>query len=315
MIYWGINALNHGSSLAIFKDGNLISNHVFKEDLIPRESLDHAISIGLPSTIYWYERPWLKKFRQIYAGQWHRAFDLSVLPSRYLDSQGLGDIEIVYTQHHASHAAAGLYTSGFDKCVVIVLDAIGEWDSATIWKAEDGILTKLWQRKYPDSLGLFYSAFTQLIGLTPISDEGKFEKLSHQGDPKKFYQTINGYFQDTLRLNHNFHRGAWDCGIDPRNDETKADIAAAVQLVFEQQVEAIMDMALSLTRLDSLVYMGGCAMNTSANRTRVEPKFRTIWSLPYPGDPSSSIGSVLFHKKYQLNPQDFGPVNHIRISV
>lgn len=315
MIYWGINALNHGSSLAIFRGGDLISNEIFKEDEISQGSFDRAADIGMPTAVYWYERPWLKKSRQIYAGQWSRALDFSVLPRRCLDSMGFENVKICYTGHHSSHAAAGYYTSGFDQCAVVVLDAIGEWDSASIWFAKDGNLQRLWGRKYPHSLGLYYSAFTQLIGLKPISEEKNFEKLSHEGDPDRFYNVISRYFTDILRLKRNFHKGAANCGIDPLNEIDKADVAAAVQKVFEQQVSKIMDLALSLTGSDRLVYMGGCAMNNTANRHVVEPKFRKIWSMPYPGDPSSSIGAVLYHKKWRLDPRRFGTVNHIAISV
>jgi predicted NodU family carbamoyl transferase len=76
-----------------------------------------------------------------------------------------------------------------------------------------------------------------------------------------------------------------------------------------------MMLAKQLTGSDCLVYMGGCAMNSTANKNEVEPKFKYIWSLPNPGDPSSSVGAVLYHTKQREWDYKFGVAKHIRISV
>lgn len=313
MIVWGINALNHGSSIAVFKDGQLISNDYSINEHLDRDIIDRAKEIGRPEKIYWYERPWLKKLRQLRAGQWHRAFDLSVLPRKFIDDLSLKTTPIVYTPHHASHAAAGYYTSPFDSCVIVVLDAIGEFECATIWSGDGGELKKLWSRSYPNSLGLFYSAFTDLIGLTPVSEEYKLQQLSQQGDPDRYYIEIKNYFDGIVSLRKNLHRGVLDW---PHlvNDHDRLDIAAAVQRVFEEQISLVMTVAKNLVDSDNLIYMGGCAMNSQANTRCVEPKFRNIWSLPQPGDPSSSIGAVLYHTRQRLC-LDIDSVKHLKIVV
>jgi predicted NodU family carbamoyl transferase len=99
------------------------------------------------------------------------------------------------------------------------------------------------------------------------------------------------------------------------DNDTKADIAAAVQRVFEEQISLVMTVAKSLVDSECLIYMGGCAMNKQANERCVEPRFQKIWSLPQPGDPSSSIGSVLFHTQQRQHDYDFGIAKHIKISV
>ena len=77
-----------------------------------------------------------------------------------------------HTKHHESHAAGAYYTSGFTEDVVcVVIDAIGEWDCSTIWIIENGKLKKVFQKIYPQSIGLFYSAITKRIGLKPNEDE------------------------------------------------------------------------------------------------------------------------------------------------
>jgi carbamoyltransferase len=314
MNYWGINALNHGSSLAVLSDEGFDKIDSDKDQVSQSDVTDMVDKYGIPNRIFWYERPWLKKARQLYAGQYSTAFDMSSLPSRHLKELGLGRIPITYTPHHASHAAAGYYTSPFNHCAVVVLDAIGEFECASIWEGIHGELKKVWSRSYPHSLGLFYSAFTHSLGMTPIRDEYQLQQMSEKGNPKIFYYRVKKYFTGLLELNFNFHKGVNDQTFYIDSIEDECNLAAAVQLVFEEQIEIIMNKAKELTNTDCLVYMGGCAMNSKANKKVVEPKFKHIWSLPNPGDPSSSIGAVLYHTKQRLW-RDWSPVKHIEIKV
>ena len=71
MIVWGINALNHGSSLAVFKDNRLLSNKFSVDDELSSDIIQDALSCGKPDRVFWYEQPWLKKARQLRAGQWN----------------------------------------------------------------------------------------------------------------------------------------------------------------------------------------------------------------------------------------------------
>jgi len=316
MIRWGINALNHGSSLAVFNDHHLISNKFDQQDELLSNTLVRALHYGPPDEIYWYERPWLKKARQAYAGQWNQVFDFSVLPSKYLKRAGVTYAPVTYTPHHASHAAAGYYTSPFNHCAVVVLDAIGEFECASIWEGKHGELKKVWSRTYPHSLGLYYSAFTQFLGLEPIRDEYLLQQMAAKGNPKRFRESVNLYFnKGVLDLNYNFHKGINDWSCDTWSEQEKIDLAAAVQEQFEIQVGSIMMTAKHLTNSNCLVYMGGCAMNSAANKNEVEPRFDHIWSLPQPGDPSSSIGAVLYHTKQRLWNADLGVVKHIEVRV
>ena len=318
MIAWGINALNHGSSLAVFKDGQLVSNESRKEDEFDTSIITEALHRGAPDRIYWYERPWVKKARQLSAGQYRRAFDMSVLPRRYLNNIRLHYAPVTYTPHHGSHAAAGYYTSPFNHCAVVVLDAIGEFECATIWKCVHGEMTKVWSRSYPNSLGLYYSAFTDFVGLTPIQDEYQLQKMAEQGDPNQFLTYVRSYFNqgEVLDLNTNFHRGVLHWDFNPLTTlQEQCNLAAAVQQVFEEQVQQIMATAKAITNADCLVYMGGCAMNSRANKLVVEPMWKHIWSLPNPGDPSSSVGAVLYHTKQREWKYNFGVAKHIEIRV
>jgi carbamoyltransferase len=315
MIQWGINALNHGSSLAVFKNGEYIDGFVSdKDNILPEQfklNLDHQ---GPPDRIFWYENPWVKKARQIYAGQYNTALRLDNLPSRKLKEWGLGYAPITYTPHHASHAAAGYYTSPFNHCAVVVLDAIGEFESATIWECVHGEMKKVWSAKYPNSLGLFYSAFTQMVGLTPIRDEHVLQQMAELGDPARFRQDVSRYFgPGAVDLEYNFHRGVQNWGIGGWSVEDQCNLAAAVQERFEIEVAKVMYKAKDLTNADCLVYMGGCAMNSAANK-HIYSKFKYVWSLPNPGDASSAIGAVAYHTKQRIW-RDWGPVKHLEIRV
>lgn len=314
MIYWGINALNHGSSLAVFKDGEFILNRFDKTDELSSATINNALHYGAPDKIFWYERPWLKKARQAYAGQWNRVFSISDIPSNYLNRIRVNYAPVVYSPHHGSHAAAGYYTSPFNHCAVVVLDAIGEFECASIWEGKHGELKKVWSKTYPNSLGLFYSAFTELIGYKPVQDEFLLQKLSEEGDSNKYYYEVKEYMGSVVTAHKNMHKGIWDWPYDI-NEFDRPHIAAAVQDVFTEQVEMVMKKAQELTGADCLVYMGGCAMNSKTNKAVVEPKFKYIWSLPQPGDPSSSIGAVLYHTKQRVWNKDLGVVKHIEVRV
>jgi len=318
MIEWGINALNHGSSVAVFKDGEYINNVVSTSDTLSPEMYKHFVEYqGTPDRIYWYENPWVKKARQVYAGQYRTSLDMSVLPTRKLKEWGLGYAPVTYTPHHASHAAAGYYTSPFNHCAVVVLDAIGEFECATIWEGKHNNLKKIWSARYPHSLGLFYSAFTQFVGLTPIRDEHLLQQMAKQGTPGRFRREVSNYFRlGPVQLTENFHKGVWSWDRNMLTTlQEQCDLAAAVQERFEIEVGKVMYKASELIDTDCLVYMGGCAMNSDANKKEVEHRFKYRWSLPNPGDPSSSIGAVTYHTKQRVRRDDWAPVKHIAINI
>jgi carbamoyltransferase len=196
-----------------------------------------------------------------------------------------------------------------------VLDAIGEFECATIWNCVHGEMSKVWSQSYPNSLGLFYSAFTDLLGMTPIQDEYLLQQMAEKGDPQHYKYDVRKYMSGLLEAGKNMHKGILDWPHDIANEQDRYDIAAAVQAEFESQVDSIMTKAQLLTNADCLVYMGGCAMNSRANKLMVEPKFKYIWSLPNPGDPSSSLGAVLYHTKQREWKYNFGVAKHIEIRV
>jgi carbamoyltransferase len=309
MITWGINALNHDASIAVVENGSLkfwrrsseysqVKGDPLLNGHIIKEALNSTNGRG-PNNIAWYEQPWLKKTRQLRAGQYRWAFDLNELPSRYLKNINLTYPKISYYPHHKTHAAAGYFTSPFEDATVIVLDAMGEWESSTIWSAKGNALTKVWSRSYPTSLGLFYSAFTDLIGMKPVAEEHLLQKMSSQGESDRYYGKVKNYWRNDWTLRVNLHRGVRDWVDAIETDQDRADIAAAVQRVFEEQAQEVITIAHLLNDSPNLVYMGGCAMNSQFNSKMVE-QWQGVWSLPVPGDAASSIGAALLDQSSRI---------------
>lgn len=309
MITWGINALNHDASIAVVDNGDLrfwkrsseYTGTVGDQYLcsgIYRDALNHANG-SAPDEIVWYERPLWKKFRQFYAGQYRAVFDIEDLPTRYLKKLGWPKLKISYSDHHLSHAAAGFLTSPFESATVVVLDAIGEWESMSIWRGNGVNLTKVFSRAYPTSLGIFYSAFTDLIGLKPLGEEHVLQKLSDQGDPAKYRSLVQKYWRDDLTMRYNLHKGVWNWPVLSMSEQDKKDLAASVQEEFEVQAQNVFNWAHKLAPNKNLVYMGGCAMNSKFNK-KLESQYTGIWSLPIPGDASSAIGAALYRQQARI---------------
>ncbi len=285
MIILGINETSHDASVSLIKDGEvLFAGHAEryskkKNDWYNnREIILDALNYGTPDAIAYYEKPLLKKSRIIIHGgasDWKPKFPINV--------------PVYYFKHHHSHAAAGYYTSAFDDACIVVLDAIGEFNTSTVWVGEGEKIKLRYKQNYPVSFGLFYSAFTQLIGLMPNQEEYIMMGMAGYGDWKKYYKKVDDYFPSYDKQKYNFHKGITDWGFVSEQD--KFDIAAAVQMVYEQRLNQFMRMAKSLTGKNNLVFMGGCALNSSAN-TLLWNIFDMIWIMPNPGDAGSSLGAA-----------------------
>ena len=282
----GINETSHDASVSLIKDGEILfaahSERYSKKKndwYNNKEIILDALNYGVPDLIAYYEKPLLKKSRMMLHGgasDWKPEFPI--------------DVPVHYFKHHHSHAAAGYYTSSFNDAVIVVLDAVGEYNTSTIWVGEGEKIKLKYKQNYPVSFGLFYSAFTQLIGLMPNQEEYIMMGMAAYGDWRRYYKEVDEYFPKYNNQKYNFHKGIDDWGI-VINEQDRFDIAAAVQVVYEQRLNDFMRMAYSLTGKKNLVFMGGCALNSSAN-TLLWKIFDTIWIMPNPGDAGSSLGAA-----------------------
>lgn len=286
MIILGINETSHDASVSLIDNNKILfAGHAeryskTKNDWYINNSLiNDALQYGIPDYIAYYEKPLLKASRLLLKGglgEWK--------PRLYIN-----DIPRISFKHHYSHAAAGYYTSKFDSAVIVVLDSIGEYNTSTIWTGEGTLINLKQKINYPFSFGLFYSAFTQLIGLMPNQEEYIMMGMAGYGDSKKYFNKVNEYFPNINQQKYNFHKGITDWGWVTEQD--KFDIAAAVQKVYELRLIEFMNYAKKITGKTELVFMGGCALNCSAN-TILWDIFDDIWIMPNPGDAGSSLGAA-----------------------
>ena len=258
--------------------------------------LDDVLEYG-PDVVAYYERPWLKQLRQWYAGQ---GIEWNKLTTQQILRQQLGgqiEPERVYNyNHHLCHAAAGFQTSPYQIATVVVIDAVGEWDTVSIWgamydKNYRATYKKLWSQSYPHSIGLFYSAITQRIGLHPLDEEYITMGMAGWGMPQWTDVMRDVLIDDDpaeIRFKSNLHTGF---DADFLGGASNEDIAASAQRLTEYLIHQVMTRARNFGWSNNLVYMGGVALNCLANR-RLGEYFDNIWIMPCPGDAGSSLGAA-----------------------
>ena len=258
-------------------------------------------------TVAYYERPLYKQLRQWYAGQ---GFDWHGLGVRKLVHQQIGrahwqDLKHYHNyNHHLCHAAAGFQTSVYDRATVVVIDAIGEWETITIWGAEydttgRAVYKKLWQQNYPHSIGLFYSAITSRVGLHPLDEEYITMGMAAWGQPTWYPAMCSAVVDnfDKITFKNNLHTGFADDFLEAATNE---DIACAAQMITEELIQNVMQRAQQLQWSNNLVYMGGVALNCLANR-HLGKYFENIWIMPCPGDAGSSLGAAALAYGKRIN--------------
>ena len=269
MINVGISEGFHDAAITVLNDREIISAwHTERFSKIKNDPiLDEELIPQRYDTISFYEKPFLKNTRRLFAGQnWQN-------PRRKYDN---------YFGHHETHAAAGYYTSPFNECNVIVIDAIGEWNTITIWECKDNEMKKIKSWNYPYSLGLLYSAITKRIGLKPNEDEYITMGMAAFGEPKYDLEYL---------LEKNNHKGVGK--IFPHANPN--DLAASVQNLYETKFLLL----LRHCEYSNLVLSGGCALNCVAN-SKIPDRFN-VWILPAPGDAGSSLGAAALVQKKKLN--------------
>ena len=321
MITWGLVGNSHDASVAVFetkrkglgpnettrllwaglaKDFSGIPN----DPHLNSEIIKHALDYGRPDKLVWYERPFLKTLRQYWAGQGWLYGENNI--RRYLDIRGLRSIPLRYTQHHESHAAYAYYTQPHDDCAVICLDSIGEFETLTIWHGKNNKLTKIHSQGYPHSLGLFYSAMTQRLGLQAQRDEYLVAQWGAKGDKHRLFFDVLAELVETrgmgadpyMRMRENMHRGVnwWRPELTSQQD--LYDIAAATQAVFEYCLVNIASWTKKQTKCKHLALAGGGALNRQAVALLTD--WDTVHVPQNPGDPGSCVGAVLARTKQRI---------------
>jgi len=222
--------------------------------------------------------------------------------------------ELLFSEHHLSHAAAAFYPSPYTQSVILCMDGVGEWATTSAWMGDGNTIQPLWEINFPHSLGLLYSAFTYYCGFKVNSGEYKLMGLAPYGTPK-YADIIKNNIVDikpdgSFRLNlsyFKYHRGfrmtsrKFDklFGQSPRKSESNLtqfhmDLASSIQLVTEEIVLKLAKTLKEETGADNLCLAGGVALNCVANGKLLQSGiFKEIWIQPAAGDAGSSIGAGL----------------------
>ena len=245
----------------------------------------HAVTMARGLNIHddivaFYENPLIKRTRQLYAGQkaWRKDRHLSLQPNKYM-------------QHHKSHAAAAFQTSNFEHAACVVVDSIGEWDCSSVWTANmvkgSAVYKKVWSRRYPKSIGLWYSALTKWAGLRPLDEEYIFMGMAAYGNPTHMNVVER-------QLHKNNHKGA------RIGDYDKCDIAKSAERILQLELNTIFAKASQYS--NNICYGGGVALNCVVNTGLRE--MYNLWIMPCPGDAGGALGAacLAYGGKVDFNP-------------
>ena len=342
----GISAYYHDSAAAVLVDGNIISaaqeerfsrrkhDPRFPEQAI-RSCLDQAgLSISDLDAVTYYEKPLLtfERLLETYIGAsprggrsfvaamqtWlkEKLFLKRTIQQKLQTMAGDGQAipQLLFSEHHLSHAAAAFFPSPFASSAVLCMDGVGEWATTSAWMGTGNEIKPIWELSFPHSLGLLYSAFTFYCGFKVNSGEYKLMGLAPYGEPK-YVETIKNNLIDikndgTFRLDlqfFKFHRGFRMTsqrfhalfGQPPRDPESDLkpfhmDLAASIQVVTEDIVLALARSLHEETGAKNLCLAGGVALNCVANgRLLREGPFDNIWIQPASGDAGSALGAAL----------------------
>ena len=317
MAIWGISALSHDASITVV-EGNeiLFAGHSERyskkknDKYLNYEIIREANHYGAPEKIIWFERPVVKRLRQVLSGEWGEV--KKAFPKEYLRGCGLETAPIEYVDHHHSHAAGGYFTSGFQRASILVVDAIGEFVTTSIWRAEGSDLKKVFTQSYPHSIGLFYSAITHRVGLKPNEEEFILMGMAAYGSPRFYDEILRDLIKisdaPNFELKRNLHLGCMDWLTDKIvTEQDQFDLAASAQKVVEDYMLLTAQWIATNLPSRNLVIAGGVALNCVANEkiaslTESGRKlFSNIWIMPNPGDAGSSLGAVAAYSQQQLN--------------
>jgi carbamoyltransferase len=219
----------------------------------------------------------------------------------------LDGARLVHVDHHEAHAWSTYALSGFDESLVVVMDGRGARESTALYHARGGELRLVRRYLWPNSLGLFYEAFTDLLGFRRHSDEWKVMGLAAYGEPTANLDGLLRVVEGGYQVNAHALAGRWWNDLspliarfgprrDPDREITDADrgLAASVQRALEQAVFAVVKEGIRLTGCRQVCLAGGVAMNSKANgRLLASGVIDDLFVQPAATDDGTAIGAAL----------------------
>ena len=343
----GLSCFYHNSAACLIKDGEILAaaeeerfTRIKHDRNFPHHAVNYCLEEGgidqgdLAAVVY-YDNAFLTFERllhtQLAIGSQGEDTWLRIMPSwvqyklhipqlirGYLCYTGL----VLHETHHRSHAASAFYPSPFERAAILTVDGIGEWATAAISVGNGSQLRLLKEIRFPHSLGLLYSAFTQFTGFKVNSGEYKMMGLAPYGEPK-YVDTIYKHLIDlkedgSIEFNMDYFAflaeptmtnakfadlfGGLARQPDTRITQREMDIARSVQVVIEEAILRMARHVYTLTGEKKLCLAGGVALNCVANgRLLREGPFEDIWIQPAAGDAGGALGAALdaYHTYFQ----------------
>jgi len=293
-IVWGISALFHDAALSIACNNKVLFassaerfSRLKNDASLNTQLVDHALQFGAPSRIVWYENTFKRSLRYLLKDGRLKLFNVN----KYLKSFNI-DAKVEYGSHHKSHLLSALYTSPFQSnCLGVVIDSVGEFDSLSVWDIKNkDCMTKIHSHAYPDSLGLFYSAVTDLVGLKPQEDEYILMGMASYGKTDYYHRFFRQFFYEEHCL-IDCRRGIKGLLSEREIHSNKCDIALGAQKIYEEMLLRIVRKFMKKTGYDKMILSGGCALNCKANTLLLNEAHVHIF--PNPGDAGSALGCCL----------------------
>jgi carbamoyltransferase len=335
----GLSAFYHDSAATIVSDGSVVAaaqqerfSRIKHDPGYPAEAITACLqAAGLRASdidlVAFYEKPLLKidrVFETVAAvaprglRRWSDA-----LPSWFTEKLRVEDRvreqlgftgKVIFASHHESHAASAFFVSPFEEAATLTMDGVGEWTTNAIGFGRGRRLQLLQDLRFPHSLGLLYSAFTQYLGFAVNEGEYKVMGLAPYGEPR-FVDLILAHLIDlaadgSYTLHLDYFDFLWgDSTISPRFEELfgratrapnapleafHADVARSIQAVTEAVVLAQARYARDLTGARNLCLAGGVALNSVANgKLLTAGLFDDLYVQPAAGDAGGSLGAAL----------------------
>jgi len=346
----GISGFYHDSAAALVKDGVLVAaaaeerfnrkKHYFGfPSLAIRYCLkEGGIEVGDLDAVAFYEKPFVKFERLLltFISSWPLSY-VSFLKAMPLWLKGrlnlrdtirkeLGleddDAEIIFPEHHVSHAASAFLVSPFEKAAILTLDGVGEWGTTTLGLGEGNRMRIDKEIRFPHSLGLFYSAVTSYLGFRVNDAEWKVMGLAPYGKPKyvdALKKTIDLRPDGSFRLNMRYYSHHWSShrmfnrrwenlfGAPQRPPETKiedfhCDVAHSGQKVVEEAMVTLGRVAYESYGVENLCIAGGVGLNCVGNwKILKQTPIKNLWIQPAAGDDGGAIGAAFYVANTLMN--------------
>jgi carbamoyltransferase len=335
----GISAFYHDSAACLVQDGKISA--AAQEERFTRKKHDPefpknaaqfclqqaGIKVDDLDYVVFYDKPLLKfeRLLQTYVSTAPKGFTsyAQALPLWLKHKLWIPDTikneleykgEILFTEHHQSHAGSAFYPSPYQDAAILTIDGVGEWTTNSLGIGKGNSFELIKEINFPHSLGLLYSAFTYFAGFKVNSGEYKVMGLAPYGEPKyvkQIYDNLIDLRDDgSFRLNLEYFD--YMAGLTMTNDkfaelfggarrkpespltQREMDLARSVQVVVEDCMLKQAHYLHKESGSDNLCLAGGVALNCVGNgRVLREGPFKNIWIQPAAGDAGGALGAAL----------------------